>query len=405
MTRLDLNALARALKSLVSASPTNVVHAPLRLRSLAVAERGFHRCAACCAEHSRNAQPPVGRVSLRRYAAGGSNGGDSQGEKTSGAAVRVMQERFANKVLGQQQQQQRPEEFPSAGAESLWESLWKDNITPWDLGGPTPALFSELDRVYPTDGGPSADRSFYESNRTVRVLVPGCGAGYDLTTLHVHFRRVVEVGRIRRATIVGLDLSPTSLSRASEVLDEFFVTMPRTTSTRVLLVHGDYFEPTTKWKVRSTYGGTNVEGKDEGDNDTALVPSEFDLLFDYTFFCALPPLARELWGLRTSQLLHLSEESSRILTLMFPVLEDSSNVQGMDPTARLKKMRGPPFPVVPFDYQAVLEPHGIFMESDPYASPDTDPTRVGMELVCWWKWRRSTSSTRRKTNDHCTPIR
>jgi Thiopurine S-methyltransferase (TPMT) len=236
MTRLDSNALARALCR-VSANHTNVVHATLlRLRSLAVAERGFPRCAARCAEHSRNVQPPARRVSLRRYATGGSNGGDSQGEKTSGDAVRVMQERFDNKVLGrrqQQQQQQRPEEgtaaeaAPSAGAESLWESLWKDNITPWDLGLPTPALVSELDRVYPADGGPSADRTpWYDGNRTVRVLVPGCGAGYDLTSLYAHFGRLVEAGRIRNATIVGLDLSPTSLSRAAEVLDEFFVTMP-----------------------------------------------------------------------------------------------------------------------------------------------------------------------------------
>jgi methyl halide transferase len=291
-----------------------------------------------------------------------------------------MQERFASAVR-QHEPHVGDSTGSSAGNESLWESLWKDGITPWDLGRPTASLVSELARQYPTDR-----TSYNDGNRTVRVLVPGCGAGYDLISLHLHFGALAEAGKIRDATIVGLDVSPTSLSRASDVLEEFFATMPATRSTQVLLVHGDYFEPTTEWKAHSTYGGTNVDAKHNDDNDAARIPSQYDFLFDYTFLCALPPSARELWGLRTSQLLHPSKES-RILTLMFPVLEGSDDLC-MDPAERVQKMRGPPFPVLPLDYQGVLEPHAIIADSHPYASPDTDPTRVGRELVCWWRRRR-----------------
>jgi methyl halide transferase len=373
MTKLGSRALlARAGgRRRVSANRTNVLRVPGQLRS-ANAGLGRPSCFARCAEQQTHS------VAFRRSATateGGSGGG--VGEKTVGD-VRVMQERFANAVR-HLEQPVGDSTFSSAGNESLWESLWKDGITPWDLGHPTATLVSELARQYPTDGT-------VDAKRTVRVLVPGCGAGYDLISLLVHFNALVEAGKIRDATIIGLDLSPTSLSRASDVLEEFFSAMPATCSTQVLLVHGDYFKPTTEWKAHSTYGGTIIDAKHDDDNDVARIPSQYDFLFDYTFFCALPPSARELWGLRTSQLLHPSEES-RILTLMFPVLE-GSDALCMYPAERHQKMSGPPFPVLPLDYQRVLEPHAIIADSHPYSSPDTDRTRVGKELVCWWRRRR-----------------
>jgi hypothetical protein len=73
-----------------------------------------------------------------------------------------------------------------------------------------------------------------------------------------------------------------------------------------------------------------------------------------------------------------------MLTLMFPVVEQEDDLNMLDSAERRTALRGPPYPVLPNDYREVLEPHGIVMESPPYSSADTDPTRAGKELVCWW---------------------
>lgn len=74
-----------------------------------------------------------------------------------------------------------------------WENLYREGITPWDKGLPSPPLVDWLGR----NPGFRADR----------ILVPGCGRGHD----------VKEIARHRGdSAITGLDLSPSALRFARE---------------------------------------------------------------------------------------------------------------------------------------------------------------------------------------------
>mmetsp|Transcript_38229 Transcript_38229/g.114403 ORF Transcript_38229/g.114403 Transcript_38229/m.114403 type:complete len:269 (+) Transcript_38229:510-1316(+) len=136
-------------------------------------------------------------------------------------------------------------------------------------------------------------------------------------------------------------------------------------------------------------------GQDEGSSaaaaadDDALPAQEdlcYDLVFDYTFFCALPPSMRPRWGRRMSEL--LCRDTGRLLTLMFPLPTDADADADADdgvppPSA------GPPYPVTVQDYRNTLEPYGFEMiePPGPYENDRTVKPRRGRELVCWWKLR------------------
>ncbi|CAB9528674.1 Probable thiol methyltransferase [Seminavis robusta] len=254
-----------------------------------------------------------------------------------------------------------------------WEELWQEGVTPWDLHQPTPVLQQELDTTALTSTSTS-------SSVGKRVLVPGCGSGFDLITL------AERLGQ--DSVIVGLDISTTSLQRAQQVLLDHHSSSNTTSTGTVLLAQGDFFERPDSW---DTVFSTN---KDDPSKSNTCIPSfgsSFDLIYDYVFFCALPLSLRPQWGATMASLLEPSQ--GRLLTLMFPILPDA------DPT------RGPPFPVTVQDYQHVLQCHGVVMEStEPYASTQTVPSRVGKELVCWWK-HSSTVSAAAGEEDHVpTPV-
>ncbi|KAI3977930.1 hypothetical protein MKX01_001053, partial [Papaver californicum] len=72
-----------------------------------------------------------------------------------------------------------------------WDKCWEQGVTPWDLGQPTPVVLQLLDKETLPKG---------------RVLIPGCGAGYD----------VIAIANPERY-VVGLDLSKNGLKRAREI--------------------------------------------------------------------------------------------------------------------------------------------------------------------------------------------
>jgi len=234
-----------------------------------------------------------------------------------------------------------------------WEDLWKDSLTPWDLGKPTPALQSELENYWQEN----------TNQISLRTLVPGCGSGYDLITIACHHDNLIASGKIKHASIVGLDISESSLERAAAELEEAGEFCPFDRPTRVDLVQGDYFDTST-WQEKYSFCGD-----DDCVSDCSL-EGPFDFIYDYTFFCALPPSLRKDWGTQTARL--LVPGTGRLLTLIFPILPDA-------------EMKGPPYPVAVEDYQQVLEPNHVAMESEPRENPDTVPQRQGMELACWWR--------------------
>lgn len=227
--------------------------------------------------------------------------------------------------------------------QTSWDDLWKDGLTPWDLGKATPLLISELEK--------ERNKMVVKEPPRLRSLVPGCGGGYDLLTLQSHHTAILQ-NDSSESVIVGLDMSATALKSAERT-----VKGANDGSTRLELRCGDFFDDPSKWDAV-------YSSKDRGES-----VSQFDFIFDYTFFCALPPTLRPNWGEQMAKL--LDPDTGRLLTLMFPILPEA-------------EMQGPPYPVSIKDYAQVLEPHGITMDGDPFESPLSVPSRAGKEMVCYW---------------------
>ncbi|XP_009781476.2 putative thiol methyltransferase 2 isoform X2 [Nicotiana tabacum] len=92
----------------------------------------------------------------------------------------------------------------------------------------------------------------------------------------------------------------------------------------------------------------------------------FDLIFDYTFFCAIEPEVRAQWASRIRDLL---KPDGELITLIFPI----SDHEG-----------GPPYKVSVFDYEEVLHPLGIRAESI-VENHFAIPPRRGREKLGRWK--------------------
>ncbi|CAI5464830.1 unnamed protein product, partial [Closterium sp. Yama58-4] len=78
-----------------------------------------------------------------------------------------------------------------------WDKAWQASTTPWDLGGVTPAVAA---LVAAQEGSP-----LHLPPSIRRVLVPGCGTGYDVEAL---------ASGGREAT--GLDISPAAVAHAEK---------------------------------------------------------------------------------------------------------------------------------------------------------------------------------------------
>ena len=119
-----------------------------------------------------------------------------------------------------------------AGVGIDWDARYVAGDTPWDKGGAHPALVARLQEI-PLTG---------------RVLVPGCGAGHDV-------RAIAAQGA---ESVLGLDVSPTALSRAR------------------------------------SFPKAGNECYQEGDflTGNAVPTGSFDVLFEHTCLCAIPPERR-----------------------------------------------------------------------------------------------------------------
>ncbi|XP_058184250.1 probable thiol methyltransferase 2 isoform X1 [Rhododendron vialii] len=200
--------------------------------------------------------------------------------------------------------QQLVQSDPSGG----WEKCWEQELTPWDLGQPTPVIV----HLHQTGALPKG-----------RTLVPGCGSGYDVVAIACPERYVV-----------GVDLSDKAIKKAVE----FSSSLP----------NADYFtflkEDFFIWH-----------------------PTElFDLIFDYTFFCAIEPGMRSAWA---SRMQYLLKPDGELITLMFPISDH---------------VGGPPYKVSIADYEEVLHPLGFkavsIVENDLATG-----ARKGREKLGRWK--------------------
>lgn len=204
-----------------------------------------------------------------------------------------------------------------ASSAQAWSALWKADLTLWDQGKPTEAMLYEVNKAF--DGGRVPPQA--------TVFIPGCGSGYDV---HALARKGFAV--------TGLDVAPEAIAKATSVCSD--------TEYMASLICADFF--------------------------THPLPT-FDLVFDYTFFCALPPSLRSQWGARTAALL---KPGGRLLTLAYPLAPEEMASNADAP--------GPPFPVSLTQYRLALESHGVMLEGQPVKSEMSVPSRSENEQVIWW---------------------
>ncbi|KAJ0969355.1 hypothetical protein J5N97_022232 [Dioscorea zingiberensis] len=196
-----------------------------------------------------------------------------------------------------------------------WEKCWEEGLTPWDLGQPTP-IFTHLLQTGNLPKG--------------RVFIPGCGSGYDVVAIAGPERHVV-----------GLDISYTAMKRAEELSSS------SPNASYCTFLAADFF----------TYQ-----------------PSElFDLIIDYTFFCAIDPTMRAAWAKKIGDIL---KPDGELLTLMFPIGDEAG---------------GPPYSVSVPEYEKVLNPIG-FKVIQVVDNELAINQRKGREKLGRWKKLHSQSS-------------
>ncbi|KAL4974160.1 S-adenosyl-L-methionine-dependent methyltransferase [Aspergillus desertorum] len=207
-----------------------------------------------------------------------------------------------------------------------WEELWAQGdsiILPWDKRTPNPSLEEALTTNRATIGGPL----------NTKRLVPGCGRGVDVLLL-------ASFGY----DTYGLEYSKSAIAECKK--EEQGVTW----------VQGDFFAD--DWVK-----GLAIEG------------NQFDLIYDYTFFCALPRSLRPAWALRHTQLL-APWPQGYLICLEFPRHKDP-----LQP--------GPPYSSPSEAYMEHLSRPGEDIEYDTKGRCRSDPLRqpseLGLDRVAHWQ--------------------
>lgn len=122
---------------------------------------------------------------------------------------------------------------------TFWDERYAADRVPWDQPTP-PRVFTDFLKRHPAG----------------RVLIPGCGSGYELSILH----------RAGWSTL-GIDYSPKAVSRAQRILGPL----------AGLVRLGDFFSSELQLGV-------------------------FDLVYERTFLCALPAERTADYGRRMAEL-------------------------------------------------------------------------------------------------------
>jgi methyl halide transferase len=189
-----------------------------------------------------------------------------------------------------------------------WDERYREGDTPWEKGAPAPPLLELLEGrgVGILGGGP--------------VLVPGCGLGHDV-------RAIAERG----LPVVGVDLSPTAISRAEALAavgaESYEV--------------ADFLDP--GWQA----------GR------------RFSAIWEHTCFCAIDPSQRPAYAAAVAELL-----------LPGGVLAGVFFLNPWDPG---ESCEGPPFPTTVAEVEALLSQN--FEKIDGWSPQRAYPGREGREWI------------------------
>ncbi|KAL3439601.1 S-adenosyl-L-methionine-dependent methyltransferase, partial [Aspergillus tetrazonus] len=212
------------------------------------------------------------------------------------------------------------ENRPTPSHPKAWSDLWDSGESSlWDRGMPSPALIDLLESYQDTllhpfeidtekeEDGSDAGKT---RKRRKRALVPGCGRGYDVITFALH-----------GFDACGLEVSTTAVSEARAFAkkelcspqsrnfgDKFDRERARHIGVgKTQFLQGDFFTDT--WIENET------AGLDQGKTENG----KFDLVYDYTFLCALHPAQRTRWAERMADLLR---PGGLLVCLEFPMYKD-----------------------------------------------------------------------------------
>lgn len=192
---------------------------------------------------------------------------------------------------------------PESTKPGFWDQRYASGKTPWDQRT-IPGRLAEFLHRTPVSG---------------RAFVPGCGSGYEIRSLHEH-----------GWSVLGLDFSAVAVTRAQQELG------PHGTLVR----QGDFFAPA---------------------HDLA----GFNLVYERTFLCALPPELHPAYARRMAELI----VPGGVLCGFF--------FQGPEEEP-------PPYPLTPQEISNLLSPAFELIEDQPV--PDSLPLFAGKER--WQVWRR-----------------
>ena len=153
-------------------------------------------------------------------------------------------------------------------------------IHQWDRDRPQPALVDALREQSDILGSPFKDVNGVKTRKT--ALVPGCGRGYDVLLFGSY-----------GLNAVGLDISPTAVEEARKVQadqgreQQYPVKSIQDGRGEARFITADFFMNNF---LSETHGTPQSDRK-------------FDIIYDYTFLCALPPSLRPQWAARMTELL------------------------------------------------------------------------------------------------------
>jgi SAM-dependent methyltransferase len=196
------------------------------------------------------------------------------------------------------------EKAPDSTDPDFWNSRYAAGKMPWDFGGVPAALKSFLAR----------------SSAPGKVLIPGCGSGYEVKAFHA-----------AGYDVKAIDFSPAAVDQAKRVLGPL--------ADRVIL--GDFFV------------------HDFGQRC-------FDLIYERTFLCSMPP---SRWPAYANRMAALLSPGGKLIGLFFYGAQQS----------------GPPYPLT--DKQADLLFQKRFRLVRSELVTDSLPLFRGMER--WQEWLRT----------------
>lgn len=167
--------------------------------------------------------------------------------------------------------------------EEFWTNRYKQNQTGWDLRGENPFLIEEISKF----------------DKGTKILIPGAGNAYEAEALH----------KLGYTNVYVLDISEEPLKNLQKRLPDF---------PKDRLIHGDFFNH----------------------------QSQYDLIMEQTFFCALDPELRKDYVEKMHDLL---DYNGTLLGVMF-------NVEMPD---------GPPFGGCVDEYVSLFSKHFNNVEISP----------------------------------------